>query len=112
MAEPTSVTVKLDTSEVTKTLFDFRTAMLEELGNEFVAGMEKAFDIAIDSLTKSVNDPRIATSQYGPGVALAVDVLKDVKGEAIKPFIEANRKALNTASNTETETHTGETPNG
>lgn len=113
MANPTMVTVKLDTTEVVKTLDDFRTQMLEELGNEFVAGMNRAFDICIATLDGTKNNSEIANSQFGPGISVAADTLKDLRVEAVRPYIEANRNAIkNTANNTATETHTGDTNNG
>lgn len=96
--------------EIVEALTTLRSQMLSELGNEYVAGMEQAFKICIDGLNRSANDPRIANSQFGPGIAIAVDTLKALKADAIKPFVEANSNALK--NNTAFEAHTGETKNG
>ena len=98
--------------EIIQGLQELRTAMLTELGNEFVAGMNRAFDICYDTLNGVSNKPEIANSQFGPGIGIAAETIKDLKVEAVKPYLEANRKAMNTAQNTATEAHTGETQNG
>jgi 3-oxoacyl-ACP reductase-like protein len=98
--------------EIINGLQELRNAMLAELGSEYIAGMERAFDICFETLNGVSTKPEIANSQFGPGISIAADTIKNLKVEAVKPYLEANRKALNTVTNTATETHTGETPNG
>jgi hypothetical protein len=90
-------------------LLTFRTQMLEQLGNEYISGMNQAFDIAISGLEKSVAHSAVNASTLGPGLTVAIDILKDLKVEAVKTFSDINDNAVNNSTQTETN---GETSNG